>query len=128
MKYLLFLNFIVPFVLVLVAWILKNHPVSSASIKQGLNSVKSGYSTPLSRKSYAHWDYAQSIAPDIFRYFGRTLFLLEGIWCLLSLFFSVKVERSVAFGTFLGFGVMIAAFLKTERSIRDKFEKKPPEE
>ena len=127
MKYLLFLNFIVPFVMLLVAWILKKNPVSSASIKQGLSSVKSGYSTPLSRKSYAHWDYAQSIAPDIFRYFGRSLFLLEGIWCLLSLFFSLKVERSIAFGMFLGFGVMIAAFYKTECSIRDKFEKKPPE-
>ena len=127
MNYLLLLNFIVPFVMVFVAWILKKHPVSSASIKQGLNSVKSGYSTPLSRKSYAHWDYAQSIAPDIFRDFGRRLFLLEGIWCLLSLVFSVKIERSIVFGMFLGFGIMIAAFLKTERSIRDKFEKKPPE-
>ena len=127
MKYLLFFNFIVPFVMLLVAWVLKKNPVSSASIKQGLNSVKSGYSTPLSRKSYAHWDYAQSIAPDIFRYFGRSLFLLEGIWCLLSLFFSLKVERSIVFGMFFGFGVMIAAFYKTECSIRDKFEKKPPE-
>lgn len=128
MKYLLILNFIVPFVMVLVAWILKKNPVSSASIKQGLNSVKNGYSTPLARKSYAHWDYAQSIAPNIFRYFGRGLFVLEGIWCLLSLFFSVKVERSISFGVLMGFGIMIAAFLKTESMIRDKFEKKPPEE
>ena len=127
MKYLLLLNFIVPFVMLFVAWILKKYPVSSASIKQGLNSVKSGYSTPLSRKSYAHWDYAQSIAPTIFRYFGRRLFLLEAIWCLLSLAFSVKIERSVAFGMFLGLGIMLVAFLKTEHSIRDKFEKKPPE-
>ena len=125
MKYLLFLNFIVPLVMLLVAWILKKYPVSSASIKQGLNSVKSGYSTPLSRKSYAHWDYAQSIAPGIFKYFGRALFLLEGIWCLLSLLFSLKVERSIAFGMFLGFGVMIAAFVKTEHSIKNKFKKKP---
>ena len=127
MKYLLLLNFIVPFVMLFVAWILKKYPVSSASIKQGLNSVKSGYSTPLSRKSYAHWDYAQSIAPTIFRYFGRRLFLLEAIWCLLSLAFSVKIERSVAFGMFLGLGIMLVAFFKTEHSIRDKFEKKPPE-
>ena len=56
---LLILNFVIPFVMIFVGYILKKHPVKD------MNSGN-GYNTPSSRKSQEHWDYAQSIAPNIF--------------------------------------------------------------
>lgn len=47
MYYLLFLNLIVPFVMILVGDILKKHPVSDMS-------KHNGYNTPTSRKSQEH--------------------------------------------------------------------------
>ena len=52
---LLVLNLIVPFVMILVGYSFKKHPVTD------MNSGN-GYNTPTSRKSQEHWDYAQSIA------------------------------------------------------------------
>ena len=66
MYYLLFLNLIVPFVMILVGDILKKHPVSDMS-------KHNGYNTPTSRKSQEHWEYAQSIAPHIFMFIGKIL-------------------------------------------------------
>ena len=70
---LLILNFVIPFVMIFVGYILKKHPVKD------MNSGN-GYNTPSSRKSQEHWDYAQSIAPNIFWYwqnirFGRNRFV-----------------------------------------------------
>ncbi len=70
---LLILNFVIPFVMIFVGYILKKHPVKD------MNSGN-GYNTPSSRKSQEHWDYAQSIAPNIFIYwqnirFGRNRFV-----------------------------------------------------
>ena len=48
---LLCLNFIIPFVMILVGYILKKHPVSTMK-------SNNGYNTPTSRKSKKHWDYA----------------------------------------------------------------------
>ena len=56
---LLILNFVIPFVMIFVGYILKKHPVKD------MNSGN-GYNTPSSRKSQEHWEYAQSIAPNIF--------------------------------------------------------------
>lgn len=66
MKILIILNFIIPFVMILVGYILKKHPVTDMRQHQG-------YNTPSSRKSQEHWDYAQSIAPDIFVKHGKML-------------------------------------------------------
>lgn len=60
------LNLIVPYVMILVGHIFKKHPVSDMK-------SQNGYNTPTSRKSQAHWDYAQSIAPDIFISIGKIL-------------------------------------------------------
>ena len=64
------LNFIIPFVMVFVGYILKKHPVKDMT-------SGNGYNTPTSRKSQEHWDYAQSIAPNIFIGIGKTLGLVE---------------------------------------------------
>ena len=69
---LLLLNLIMPFVMIFVGFILKKHPVTD--IKSG-----NGYNTPTSRKSQGHWDYAQSIAPDIFISFGNCFFIFSTI-------------------------------------------------
>ena len=67
---LLLLNFIVPFVMILVGDILKKHP--AADMKSN-----NGYNTPTSRKSQEHWDYAQRIAPGNFISFGKALGIIE---------------------------------------------------
>lgn len=69
------LNFIIPFVMVFVGYILKKHPVKDMT-------SGNGYNTPTSRKSQEHWDYAQSIAPNIFIGIGKTLGLVEIVLCI----------------------------------------------
>ena len=78
----LILTLIIPFVMFLVGNMLKRHPISDMR-------SQNGYNTPLSRKSQAHWDYAQNIAPDIFILFGVRLFLIEGIWIVISVCFNI---------------------------------------
>ena len=78
---LLVLNFIIPFVMVFVGYILKKHPVKDMT-------SGNGYNTPTSRKSQEHWDYAQSIAPNIFIGTGKTLGLVE-IVCVYPYFFLI---------------------------------------
>ncbi len=112
----LILTLIIPFVMLLVGNMLKRHPVLDMR-------SQNGYNTPLSRKSQAHWDYAQSIAPDMFILFGKRLFLIEGIWIVISVCFNMKVEISVISGITVGIIFLILAFLKTEECIKEKFEK-----
>lgn len=112
----LILTLIIPFVMILVGNMLKRHPVLDMR-------SQNGYNTPLSRKSQAHWDYAQSIAPDMFILFGKRLFLIEGIWIVISVCFNMKVEISVISGITVGIIFLILAFLKTEECIKEKFEK-----
>ena len=70
MYYLLVLNLIMPFVMVSVGYTFKKHPASDMD-------SNNGYNTPTSRKTREHWEYAQSIAPDIFISFGKALGLIE---------------------------------------------------
>ena len=74
MKALLLLNFIIPSMLLLCSHWLKTWktPYPGPAINQIKWKVDfSGYNTPLSRKSQAHWDYAQQIAPAIFLRRGK---------------------------------------------------------
>ncbi len=112
----LILTLIIPFVMLLVGNMLKRHPVLDMR-------SQNGYNTPLSRKSQAHWDYAQNIAPDIFILFGKRLFLIEGIWIVISVCFNMKVEISIMSGITVGIIFLILAFFKTEGCIKEKFEK-----
>ena len=70
MYWLLVLNLIIPFVMIIVGDILKKHPVENMK-------SNNGYNTSTSRKSKAHWEYAQSIAPDIFINHGKILVIVE---------------------------------------------------
>ena len=67
---LLTVNLIMPFVMVSVGHTFKKHPASDMD-------SNNGYNTPTSRKTREHWEYAQSIAPDIFISFGKALGLIE---------------------------------------------------
>ena len=67
---LLTVNLIMPFVMVSVGYTFKKHPASDMD-------SNNGYNTPTSRKTREHWEYAQSIAPDIFISFGKALGLIE---------------------------------------------------
>ena len=111
----LILTLIIPFVMLLVGNMLKRHPISDMRSQDG-------YNTPLSRKSQAHWDYAQNIAPDIFILFGVRLFLIEGIWIVISVCFNMKVEISIISGITVGIIFLILAFLKTEKCIKEKLK------
>ena len=62
----LILSFIIPFVMILLGYLLKKYPVTD-------RNSGCGYNTPASRSSQEHWDYAQEIAPDIFRGLGIKL-------------------------------------------------------
>ena len=87
---LLILNFVIPFVMIFVGYILKKHPVKD------MNSGN-GYNTPSSRKSQEHWDYAQSIAPNIFIGIGKTLGLVEIVLCISLLFLCGRRSVRCAF-------------------------------
>ena len=82
---LLVLNFIIPFVMVFVGYILKKHPAKDMT-------SGNGYNTPTSRKSQEHWDYAQSIAPNIF--IGDNCYIGTGVTILGP----VKIGNNVTIG------------------------------
>lgn len=109
MKILLLLNLIIPFVMILVGYQLKRKPVTDMT-------KGNGYSTPVSRKSVESWDYAQKIAPDIFIFMGKVLLAIEIVF---SAIMAVLDLWAIGLGTgyVIGFGVMIVAFIYTDKKI-----------
>ena len=114
MQVLLLLNFIVPFVMILVGYLIKKHP------EWDMES-QNGYNTPTSRKSQAHWDYAQSIAPDIFISLGKKLGVMEIILSGILFLLHTSIWVAVNVGICVGAGVLIYGFFKTDSEIRKKF-------
>ncbi len=114
MKLLLVLNFIIPFVMIDVGYILKRYPVAD-------KSRGNGYNTPTSRKSQAHWDYAQSIAPGVFRETGKKLLIFVLLLDILLYFFNVNTDISITMGMVIGVGFVITAFWKVEKQIKMEF-------
>jgi|GEM_PF-410653 len=96
------LNFIIPFVMVFVGYILKKHPVKDMT-------SGNGYNTPTSRKSQEHWDYAQSIAPNIFIGIGKTLGLVEIVLCISLLLLNISTQTTVFAGVVVGIIFLIFA-------------------
>lgn len=79
-----------------------------------------GYSTPTSRKSQAHWNYAQSIAPDIFISLGKILGIIEIIFSVVMFLFHVSSDITLVIGSCVGVGFLLFAFYKTDSEI-EKF-------
>lgn len=104
---LLLLNFIVPFVMILVGDILKKHP--AADMKSN-----NGYNTPTSRKSQEHWDYAQRIAPGNFIPFGKALGIIEIVLSVGMFLLHIPLEVAISVGSCVGFGFLLLVFFKTE--------------
>lgn len=115
MYILLVLNLIVPFVMVLVATILKKNPATDME-------SHNGYNTPTSRKSHAHWDYAQSIAPGIFMRNGKILLGIEIILSLALFVLDIGVNAALVVGNVIGFGFLLYTFWKTEKAVKEKFD------
>ena len=114
MPFLLLLNLIVPYVMILVGYILKKHPVSDMK-------SQNGYNTPTSRKSQAHWDYAQNIAPDIFISIGKILGVIEVILSVMMFLFHVSSHSTLILGGCVGVGFLFFGFYKTDSEIEKKF-------
>ena len=114
---LLVLNFIIPFVMVFVGYILKKHPAKDMT-------SGNGYNTPTSRKSQEHWDYAQSIAPNIFIGTGKILGLIEIILCIALFLLNIPAQSVVFVGVVVGIIFLILGFYKTETGITSKFASK----
>ena len=108
---LLLINITIPFVMILVGSILKKHPVADMD-------SHNGYNTPVSRKSQAHWDYAQKIAPDIFISTGTHLAIIEIV--LSVLFFTLQFSPivGITIGNIIGFAFLIWSFYKTDSKIK----------
>ena len=80
-----------------------------------------GYNTPTSRKSKAHWEYAQSIAPDIFINHGKILVIVEIFLSIFLTLFNVSINNTVLVGIILGFIILFCSFYKTENKIKRRF-------
>lgn len=111
---LLVLNFIIPFVMIFVGYILKRHPAKDMT-------SGNGYNTPTSRKSQEHWNYAQSIAPDNFIRTGKILGIVEFVLCVFLILLNVSVYPTVFTGIIVGIVFLILAFYKTETGIKRRF-------
>ena len=103
---LLLLNLIMPFVMILVGYILKRHPATD--IKSG-----NGYSTPTSRKSQEHWNYAQSIAPNNFISLGKILGVVEIIVSIGMFFLQISVNISLMVGICIGIVLILSILVDT---------------
>lgn len=111
---LLILNFIIPFVMILLGYLLKKYPVTD-------RNSGSGYNTPASRSSQEHWDYAQEIAPDIFLGLGIRLGITEVILNVCLFIFKVPVVYSLLTGIAIGVIFLILGFYRTETKIKNRF-------
>ena len=114
MSFLLLLNLIVPFVMILVGYTLKKHPVLDMK-------SQNGYNTPTSRKSQEHWDYAQSIAPDIFICIGKILGVIEIILSAMMFLLHTSSQDALIVGGCVGVGFLLYGFYKTDSEIEKKF-------
>ena len=122
MNALLILNFIIPGVLLLCSVLLKKMktPYPGPAINQLKWKVDfSGYNTPLSRKSQAHWDYAQQIAPAIFLRRGKQALFSSVCFTLVGLIVTWWV--GLVTGYIMGFVGMFLAFRDTEQELKERF-------
>lgn len=114
MRFLLVNNLILPFVMILVGYIFKKHPVSDR--KSG-----NGYCTRTSRKTQKHWDYAQKIAPDIFISLGKILGVIEILLSVAMILFQASIQVTLSAGAFTGLGFLLFGFYKTDSETDKKF-------
>ena len=119
---LLLLNFIIPGVMLLCGFLLKKMktPYPGPAINQVKWKVDfSGYNTPMSRKSQAHWDYAQQIAPAIFLRRGKQALFSAVCFAIVGLIVTWQV--GLAAGYVMGFVGMFLAFRDVERELKERF-------
>lgn len=107
-------NLIIPYVMISVGDTFKKHPASDMD-------SNNGYNTPVSRKTREHWDYAQSIAPDIFISFGKALGLIETVLGAVMYFTHVSIHTALGIGGIVGVGFLFLGFYKTDSEIEKKF-------
>ena len=110
---LLLLNLIIPFVMILVGWILKKHPVMDMK-------SHNGYNTPASRKSQEHWDYAQNIAPYNYIFLGKILGVIEIILSVVFLRLHISVGVALIVGICVEARFLIFGFYQTDAEIERK--------
>ncbi len=103
-------NFIVPLVMILVGNMLRKHPVSDMR-------SHNGYNTPVSRRSQAHWDYAQKIAPEICIRLGKYLLAAEAVLNVVLLLARVSVGWALGIGGGIGIAALIGGFYYTDLKI-----------
>jgi len=115
MEAIVLLNLIIPFVMLLVSYILEKKPVTN------MNS-NNGYCTPTAKKSKEHWQYAQSIAPAIYMSLGKTLLIIELIISVALLLLKMNPELILIIGMCIGFGFLFLAFYTTDNKIEEKFK------
>ena len=106
----LLLNFLVPFVMILVGSILRKHPVTNME-------SHNGYDTPVARRSQAHWDYAQKIAPVLFIRIGKYLLAAEAVLNVVLLLLQVSANWSLAIGNGIGLAGLAGGFLYVDSKI-----------
>lgn len=111
---LLLVNLISPFVMILVGFLLKKHPVTDMD-------SHNGYNTPASRKSQERWDYAQSIAPDNFISLGKTLGIIEIILLAGVLLLPISPYAGMIAGSIVGMVFFFLGFYKTDTEIEKRF-------
>lgn len=114
MYWLLILNLIIPFVMIIVGYILKKNPAKDMK-------SSNGYNTPTSRKSKEHWDYAQSIAPNIFINQGKILSIIEIVLNVVLFVFEFPIKYTLFVGIIIGFIFLFFSFYKTENKINSRF-------
>lgn len=112
-------NFIVPFVFIVLGISLKYHktPYDTHIRKRYKCSTQNGYNTKISRQSKEHWDYAQQIAPSIFIKIGLLLAVIE---CIV-IQFSVSQMSGLIIGQIIGFIFIFIPFYYTDKCIKAHF-------
>lgn len=113
----LVLNLICPFVLILVAAMMKKHP-------HGDRSTGNGYCTPAAQKSQARWDYAQHIAPEVYLFLGKSLLVAELLLTAALWLFRVPEDTGVAIGAGIGLCVTFGSFFLVDGKIEKEFADK----
>jgi len=111
----LLFGLIIPFVMILVGYILKLHPQTDMR-------KQNGYCTPAAKKSQARWDYAQRIAPEFYVRLGAVLGAIEILLNPALILFGTSFETALYIGIGTGFVFLIMSFFIVDSKIEKKFE------
>ena len=111
--FILFMNSIVPIIMIVFGFLWKNHPPESVNFIYG-------YRTSMSMKNNETWKFAHKHNAKIWRLSG-TIWLVISI--IIMIIFKENYENASRWINYIGLFIIIGSLIPTEIALRKRFNK-----